>query len=579
MLAEVRERNQEYWQQRLQHEAMIKDIERENERRIAQSESDYQDALQRFEEEVGGEEAAAELLAGKAEWRENKWAWREYIDMINTATVDAGHLARLKRRVLEDRVTVNELTLAQTNIDAQTVGAVQWEGDRPNPREKILGIRRELGRAMAEWVMAVEEVKVHNERLEEGARVQHAAQSAAAKRSNQRRAAAAEKLHAVEKAAVEKHNAGVQQLLPYVQEAESELRKVTIALEVLRDSMLQQGVLQPSAEEEGAVTRQWPAARAEGEELVMIKGDGRKGSMPLAKTLVPPVCLTQLLQVVAGETADSIKRMHAQFAAAPLHLPSPHAHPADSRARQRAQSMPPGRRKCSDYLHWLSAADCHLVPSGVSSSGLSGGGGGAARPTKWRGSPRPHGYTWKNDAPLAREEARKLLPRAPNRRALDTKNYFGDRRIERPVSVHAAASSLAAKNLAQKRKEQDELLQALAFAAGSGAGAGQAAGPSGAPPTEGPAPEEEGAGAGEGKAKTGTGTSKNKKKVQQKTKSGKRKSVTRGGGRGGGGRGRVGGEGGGGSARTRDEERAQERQRAERVMRVNMRERKTVQVM
>jgi len=130
-LAEVSARNAQFWQERLKHEAIVRDVRHENERRIARSERDYQDALARFEEEVGGEEAAAELLAGKAEWRENKWAWREYIDMINTATIDAGHLARLKRRVLEDRVTVHEVTLAQTHIDAQTVGAEQWEGDRP----------------------------------------------------------------------------------------------------------------------------------------------------------------------------------------------------------------------------------------------------------------------------------------------------------------------------------------------------------------------------------------------------------------------------------------------------------------
>jgi hypothetical protein len=69
--------------------------------------------------QVGGEEAAADIFAGKAEWRENKWAWREYIDMINTATITQQHLDRLKRRVFEDRVTVNSLALGNTSIDAQ----------------------------------------------------------------------------------------------------------------------------------------------------------------------------------------------------------------------------------------------------------------------------------------------------------------------------------------------------------------------------------------------------------------------------------------------------------------------------
>ena len=150
-------------------------------------EIDYQAALARFEEEVGGEEAAEEIRAGKAEWRENKWAWREYITMINTGTVDRNQLDRLKRRLLEERQTVNALAHTRTCVDSQAVGAAPWDSNRPNPREKILGVRRELGRALAEWVLAVEEVMLHNERIEEAARLQHTAEVAAVRRGNQRR--------------------------------------------------------------------------------------------------------------------------------------------------------------------------------------------------------------------------------------------------------------------------------------------------------------------------------------------------------------------------------------------------------
>ena len=41
-----------------------------------------------------------------------------------------------------------------------------------------------------------------------------------------------------------------------------------------------------------------------------------------------------------------------------------------SSQKRRARSAPPGNRQYTDYLHWLPAADCHPVPSGVSSSAL-----------------------------------------------------------------------------------------------------------------------------------------------------------------------------------------------------------------
>ena len=74
----------------------------------------------------------------------------------------------------------------------------------------------------------------------------------------------------------------------------------------------------------------------------MIKGDGREGRIGLSKTLVPPVCLTQLLQVVAGETFESIKRMHHQHVTAhvtaPLNFPSTHA-PPPRNPRQSARQV------------------------------------------------------------------------------------------------------------------------------------------------------------------------------------------------------------------------------------------------
>lgn len=44
--------------------------------------------------QVGGEEAAAELVEGKAEWRESAWAWAEYVSMINTASITDKNLTK-----------------------------------------------------------------------------------------------------------------------------------------------------------------------------------------------------------------------------------------------------------------------------------------------------------------------------------------------------------------------------------------------------------------------------------------------------------------------------------------------------
>ena len=41
-----------------------------------------------------------------------------------------------------------------------------------------------------------------------------------------------------------------------------------------------------------------------------------------------------------------------------------------SSQKRRARSAPPGNRQYTDYLHGLPAADCHPVPSGVSSCAL-----------------------------------------------------------------------------------------------------------------------------------------------------------------------------------------------------------------
>ena len=75
------------------------------------------------------------------------------------------NLTRVRFSVFFFSQTLSALTQTQTNVDAQGVGAAGWEIGRPNPREKILGMRRELGRALGEWVLAVEEVMLHNERL------------------------------------------------------------------------------------------------------------------------------------------------------------------------------------------------------------------------------------------------------------------------------------------------------------------------------------------------------------------------------------------------------------------------------
>jgi hypothetical protein len=98
-MARWRERSRELYELKMKREAEVREAIKENARRVEEAESDYQDALRRFEDEVGGKEAADELLSGKAEWRENRWAWVEYVAMINGAAITEEQLARLKRKV------------------------------------------------------------------------------------------------------------------------------------------------------------------------------------------------------------------------------------------------------------------------------------------------------------------------------------------------------------------------------------------------------------------------------------------------------------------------------------------------
>ena len=411
----IRQRNRILQAELEAHEASVQQVQAENRRREEQVEIDFAAAMERFEREVGGPEAAAELLAGKAAWRENKWAWREYVDMINTARITTEHLARLKRGVLEERAVLEAQASALTTADGATIGAAPWPAGRPNEGELLLGVRRELARALGEWVMAVEEVKIHNERIDKAARVRHKAEVQAMRRANAKWRKEAAHAHEADVEAARKHNAGVDMLLRSVDAASDELHKVTLALDVLQRSLVHSDGLphapaEADAQDKTHARGKWPKTRKVGDSIEWIRADGQARRMPAHKALVPPACLVELMRVAGGETEDALGDFVTQQA------DDEHCGKFLQRAsgqeeggrgeergprRSRAKSAPPprGLRKYWHYLEHFDAADCHPVPAGVSSSGLRGGSGGAPRPALWRGEPRPYGYVCKNDVP------------------------------------------------------------------------------------------------------------------------------------------------------------------------------------
>lgn len=97
----------------------------ENQFRIQRGEEEFQAAWKAFVEKVGGEEAAAELLEGKAEWRESAWAWREYVSMVNTASITDRHLSTLRRRIVEEGEKLRLLSDVLEK-DPASVGASPW---------------------------------------------------------------------------------------------------------------------------------------------------------------------------------------------------------------------------------------------------------------------------------------------------------------------------------------------------------------------------------------------------------------------------------------------------------------------
>ena len=101
------------------------EIAEENQFRIQRGEEEFEIAWKAFVKKVGGEEAANELLEGRAEWRESAWAWQEYVSMINTATITDEHLCKLRRRIVEDGEKLRLLSDVLER-DPASVGAEPW---------------------------------------------------------------------------------------------------------------------------------------------------------------------------------------------------------------------------------------------------------------------------------------------------------------------------------------------------------------------------------------------------------------------------------------------------------------------
>jgi hypothetical protein len=101
------------------------EIAEENQFRIQRGEEEFEIAWKAFVKKVGGEEAATELLEGKAEWRESAWAWQEYVSMINTATIKDEHLSKLRVRIVEEGEKLRLLSDVLEK-DPASVGAEPW---------------------------------------------------------------------------------------------------------------------------------------------------------------------------------------------------------------------------------------------------------------------------------------------------------------------------------------------------------------------------------------------------------------------------------------------------------------------
>jgi hypothetical protein len=291
---------------------------------------------------------------------------------VNTARVSAAHLDSLRARLRAEQEAVAAAARACSLPAAAAAGMHGWPAGRPGAPALALAERRELLRALAEWVGACEEVARRNDAREAAARCAHAAAAAAARQRTAAALRGAARRHAALAARVAAHNAAAKRVRAAAAApggVAGEQRKAQVALELLDESLRE---LAPPRKPHAGAARLAGIAPCEA---------GAAGAA--RRALLSGDCLVRLWRAAAGEALQDARRPAADSAA-------PGAQGAQG-ARARGASAPPSARERAGRLALLRAEECHPVPRGVSSSALRGGSGGAPPP-----------YRPDNDRPLGR---------------------------------------------------------------------------------------------------------------------------------------------------------------------------------
>lgn len=244
-------------------------------------------------------------------------------------------------------------------------------------------MRRELLRALGEWVHACEEVRSNNSRLEAVARADHNKRLVAVRRANARKAKEEAAQWEAHRKRVLSYNADAQTLQKFVATAETELAKLKAAHSLLMEWL--------SKEE--------------------VRRRGRRGGSGLIEGVeaapqwkVPKACMVRLWEISNSTPPEGWAEEDEAGKKEGLLRPG------------TAPPMLEGWERTDVSLESLDVRVCHPVPAGVSSSALSGGSGGGSRSRE--------GYLSGNDQPLLADTLLSLdETRPPNASALRAGEY------------------------------------------------------------------------------------------------------------------------------------------------------------
>jgi len=296
--------------------------------------------MKKFEADVGGEEEANNVLLGKSDWRYNKWAWIEYVDIVNSAKITEGHLNRLRLKILEQKDEIRQITESQLIRSMDAVGAAPWKHGAPQPRDKVLAIRRELIRALGEWVLIVQEVKAYNDRQTSTKTSKYNLQVSRIEQEEQAMRRRAEQRNTKVSQAISQHNINVRRLQDM--DIDVEIERINNALEILHQHEV---VELPS---------KMDLARSK-----IIPGTGR----PQQQT-ISAECLHSLERIAAGQSLTLVMR------------------DAKRRSVKRRSSSAPPRSSPRGFEPRFELLHTASVQRGRSSRVRHGGGGRAPRPKK-----------------------------------------------------------------------------------------------------------------------------------------------------------------------------------------------------